>query len=254
MTAARPKPVPATPTPTPAGKSILIVEDEPDICEMVRFKLAAEGYECRTTSDGAAALHEIDRRPPDLIILDRMLPGLSGDELMARLRLDPRTRPIPVIMLTAKAEEVDELVGLSLGADDYVCKPFSMKVLIARVAALLRRLERAEDERELLTAGPIVLDAGRHEVSVAGRAAPLTATEFRLLRALMQARGRVLDRSQLIDKALGEGVAVTDRTIDVHVTSMRKKLAAADEAAGAGQWIRTVRGFGYAFRSPADEY
>ena len=208
------------------------------------FHLRREGYECRTIDNGLDALAEIQRRPPDVLILDRMLPKLSGDEVAMRLRSDPRTVRVPIIMLTAKAEETDELVGFALGADDYVRKPFSIKLLLARIQALLRRDESSASPPDVLSAGPIVLDRGRHEVTVEGQPIVLTPTEFRLLRALMAARGRVLTRDQLIDTGLGPGAAVTDRTIDVHVAALRRKLAT------AGGWIHTVRGAGYAFRAP----
>jgi len=231
---------------TRTKKNILIVEDEADLSELLRYNLEREGYQCRLAGSGDAALSEARRAPPDLIILDRMLPGLPGDEVASRLKRDSRCSSVPIIMLTAKAEETDELVGFALGADDYVTKPFSMKLLLVRVAAVLRRAEPMQSEPEALSAGPVVADRGRHEVTVNGRNVPITATEFRILAALMQARGRVLDRAQLIDRALGADVVVSDRTIDVHVTSLRKKLAA------AAAWIHTVRGVGYAFREPGD--
>jgi len=229
------------------GKTILVVEDEADLANMLRHNLEREGYACRTAADGRAALSEIRRSVPDLVLLDRMLPGLSGDEILSQLRHEPRGVSIPVIMLTAKVEESDQLVGFALGADDYVAKPFSMKVLLARVAALLRRAEAGDVEPEVLAAGPIALDVGRHEVTVEGRPVVMTATEFRVLRALMAANGRVLSRGQMIDSVLGTGVAVTDRTIDVHITALRKKLG------DAGMWIQTIRGVGYTFRQPDEE-
>ncbi len=226
------------------GKTILIVEDETDLAETVRHNLDREGYACRLASDGPTALAELRRGTPDLVLLDRMLPGMSGDEVLSHIRRETRGGSTPVIMLTAKTEESDQLVGFALGADDYVPKPFSMKVLLARVGALLRRSEIGEAEPEAVSAGPITLDVGRHEVTVDGEPVALTATEFRVLQALMHANGRVLSRSQMIDNVLGPGVAVTDRTIDVHITALRKKLG------DAGAWILTIRGVGYAFRNP----
>jgi two-component system phosphate regulon response regulator PhoB len=226
------------------GKTILVVEDEADLADTLRYNLEREGYACRTAADGRTAVAELRRSPPDLILLDRMLPGMSGDEVLSQIRHEHRGASIPVIMLTAKAEESDQLVGFALGADDYIPKPFSMKLLLARVAALLRRLEAGEADPEVVSGGPITLDASRHEVTVEDRPVALTATEFRILRALMLANGRVLSRSQLIDNVLGTGVAVTDRTIDVHITALRKKLA------DQGAWILTIRGVGYAFRNP----
>lgn len=228
-------------------KSILIVEDEGDIADAISFHLERDGYRCRLARDGDAALAEARRAPPDLIVLDRMLPRLSGDEVATQLKREPRTAQIPIIMLTAKAEDADELVGFALGADDYVRKPFSMKLLLARIAAMLRRGQAGADARDVLTGGPVLLDRARHEVTVAGEPVALTATEFRTLAALMAAGGRVLDRSQLIEAGLGPHVAVTDRTIDVHVAALRKKLGA------AARCIQTVRGIGYTFRVSADE-
>lgn len=230
------------------SKSILVVEDELDLADLICYHLQKEGYVCRRQSDGNTALVDAQRDPPALIVLDRMLPTLSGDEVAIRLKRDARTANVPIIMLTAKADETDQLVGFALGADDYIGKPFSMKVLIARVAAVLRRKELAQQAGELLSGGPIRLDRGRHEVTVHDAPVALTATEFRVLAALMNARGRVLDRDKLIDLVLGTGVAVTNRTIDVHIAALRKKLG------GASAWIQTVRGVGYTFREPQADY
>jgi DNA-binding response OmpR family regulator len=227
-----------------AGKSVLVVEDEADLGELVRYNLEREGYACRWVPDGPSALEDIRRQPPDLVVLDRMLPGISGDDVIAGLKREPATAGIPVIMLTAKADESDELVGFALGADDYVTKPFSMKLLTARVAAIFRRTETTDTKAEVLGAGPVRLDASRHELTVDGKSVGVTATEFRVLRALMAARGRVLSRRQLIDTVLGKSVAVTDRTIDVHITALRRKLG------DAASWIQTIRGVGYTFREP----
>ncbi len=228
------------------SKTVLVVEDEADLAEVICFHLEKEGFECRRQYDGASALAEATREPPDLIILDRMLPRMSGDDVAVRLRRDARTARIPIIMLTAKAEETDELVGFALGADDYIHKPVSMKLLVARVAAVLRRKETADQSAERMVMGPISVDRGRHEVIVNGSAIGLTATEFRVLTTLMAARGRVLDRDQLIDQVLGSGVAVTNRTIDVHIAALRRKLGV------ASAWIQTVRGVGYTMREPQE--
>ena len=227
--------------------TILVVEDEADLAELLCYHLEREGYHTRRVGDGERAMADAQRQPPDLIILDRMLPGLSGDEVALRLKREPRTASIPIIMLTAKAEDEDELVGFALGADDYVRKPFSIKLVLARVSAVLRRQKTAAAKREVVSAGPVVLDHGRHEVVVDGRPLELTATEFRILAALMTARGRVLTREQLIDNALGQRAAVTNRAMDVHIAALRKKLG---DAAGC---IHTVRGVGYAFRLPENE-
>lgn len=230
-----------------AEKSILVVEDEADLAELICFHLEQEGYRPRKQFDGSAALAEIQRNPPDLVLLDRMLPRTSGDEVALRLKRDPRTASIPIIMLTAKSEEADQLVGFALGADDYIGKPFSMKLLLARVSAVLRRNESAAQSEECIICGPIKLDRGRHEVTVDNQPVSLTATEFRLLGALINARGRVLDRNQLIDITLGSSVAVTNRTIDVHIAALRKKLGS------AAAWVQTVRGVGYTLREPHDD-
>jgi DNA-binding response OmpR family regulator len=229
------------------GKSILIVEDEADLAELLRFNLERDGYGCRCVLDGKAALTEVERSLPDMILLDRMLPGLSGDEVLAHLKREPRTAAIPTVMLTAKAEEADALVGFAMGADDYVTKPFSMRVLLARIAAIFRRIDAQDVSEHVLSAGAIRLDIDRHDLAVEGKSAAVTATEFRIVRALMVARGRVLSRAQLIDAVLGSEAVVTDRTIDVHITAIRKKLGP------AGAWIHTVRGVGYALREPVPD-
>ncbi len=229
------------------GRStILVVEDESDLADLLCYHLEREGYVTRRAEDGEAALAEALRHPPDLIVLDRMLPKVSGDDVATRLKRDNRTTSIPIIMLTAKAEDDDELVGFALGADDYVRKPFSLKVLLARISAVLKRKKSTTSSSETLTAGPLTLDHGRHEVLLNSKRLDLTATEFRVLSALMTARGRVLSRQQLIDAAIGYDAAVTSRAMDVHIAALRKKL---DQAAG---YVQTVRGVGYTFRDPDD--
>jgi two-component system phosphate regulon response regulator PhoB len=227
-------------------KTILIVEDEEDLAHLVRFNLEREGYKCLAAASGDEALRTIRKEPPDLILLDRMLPGITGDELAIKLKRGADTAAIPIIMMTAKREDTDQLVGFALGADDYVAKPFSMQVLLARINSILRRTSAKDDATAVQSAGPMRLDPARHELTIDGEIVPLTATEFKLVAALMSGRGRVMSRAQLIDKAIGEDVVVTDRTIDVHVTALRRKLGAS-----AG-WIQTVRGVGYTFRPPAD--
>lgn len=229
------------------GKSILVVEDEKDLAEILCYNLEREGYSCRRAEDGDRALAEAQRQPPDLIILDRMLPKMSGDEIVAHLKRDFRTADIPIIMLTAKAEETDELVGFALGVDDYVRKPFAMKLILARVAAVLRRGRAATLKREVLTIGEVTVDRGRHEVLVGGKRIDVTATELRILALLMAARGRVLSREQLIDDVIGHGAAVTNRAMDVHIASLRRKLGI------AANCIHTVRGVGYSFRVSEDD-
>lgn len=225
-----------------SGETILVVDDEADLVELIKFNLERSRYDVLTAHDGDAALKVARRDRPDLIILDLMLPVLSGQDVAVALKRHPETQGIPIIMLTARTEESDIVVGLKLGADDYVTKPFSMKVLLARVAAVLRRREKAANlPAEMLRAGPITIDRGRHVVRVAGDVVSMTRTEFKLLEVLVSARSNVMSRDQLVNRALGPGVAVTDRTIDVHVTSLRRKLGSQREL------IETVRGVGYRF-------
>jgi len=232
-----------------AGKKrIILVEDEQDMAELVAMRLAREGYAVETAHNGVAALRMIRSDPPDLVLLDIMLPGMSGKEVLKQLRGADATASVPAIMLTARSEEGDIVVGLHLGADDYVTKPFSMSVLTARIAAVLRRSEEpARQEQSILTAGPIRINQDTHEVEVDGKEIQLTLTEFRLLKALVAGRGRVLTRNQLIDRAIGMDAVVTDRTVDVHLTALRRKLGA------ARSYIKTVRGVGYRLASTDDE-
>jgi two-component system phosphate regulon response regulator PhoB len=220
-------------------KHVLIVDDEKDLVELLVYNLKRSGYETSTASNGRQALDLVASKTPDLILLDVMLPELSGTEVASRVRSNPQTASLPIIMLTAKGEEVDQIVGLTVGADDYIPKPFSMKVVLARIEAVLRRATRATGEHRHTQLGPIDINAETHEVFVDGQAIKLTLTEFRLLESLIQASGRVLSRSALMSRAMGPGVTVTERTIDVHITAIRKKLG---EHAGI---IKTVRGVGY---------
>lgn len=220
-------------------KHVLVVDDEKDLCELLVYNLTKAGYETSVAHNGRQALDVLARRVPDLILLDVMLPELSGTEVASRVRTNPTTAHVPIMMLTAKGEEVDQIVGLTVGADDYVIKPFSVKVLIARVEALLRRTHRAPDGSKRLGLGPIEIDSDTHEVFLDGQSIKLTLTEFRLLAALVQAGSRVLSRATLMAKAMGPGVTVTERTIDVHITSIRKKLGV------HANIIKTIRGVGY---------
>jgi DNA-binding response OmpR family regulator len=220
-------------------KKILVVDDERELAELVAMNLQRNGYDAITAHDGATVLELARKQKPDLVVLDVMMPGLSGREVTLALKQDPDTASMPILMLTARTEETDIIVGLSMGADDYVTKPFSMKVLMARIAAVLRRKASADSVEAMLTAGPIVVDPSKHEVTVQGKPINLTPTEFKLLAAILGARGRVLSRDQLMDRAMGTDVFVTDRAIDVHITAVRKKL-------GDAAWmIHTVRGVGY---------
>jgi len=230
------------------GKQIIIVEDERDIADLVAMRLKRERYDVDVAHDGLEGLSKIRSAPPDLVLLDLMLPKMSGMEVAAELRKDPRTADVPIIMLTAKGEESDIVVGFHVGADDYVTKPFSMSVLLARIAALLRRAEaKTAPEQDFIQAGPICIDKQRHRVEIEGEEITLTLTEFRLLVAIVAGRGRVLTRDQLISKAMGADAVVTDRTIDVHVTSLRRKLGS------ARNYIETVRGVGYRLSSNENE-
>lgn len=217
---------------------ILVVEDEPDLAELIAYNLRIEGHEVEIAQDGADALQKIEDERPDLILLDLMMPRLTGQQVAERLKQAPSTSSIPIIMLTAMSEETDELQGLKLGADDYITKPFSMSVLLARVGAVLRRAGVGVAAKPL-TVGPITIDEQIHRATLDGVPMKLTLTEFRLLSALISASGRVLSRRALISSAMGPGVTVTERTIDVHVTSIRKKLGE------HAPMIRTIRGVGY---------
>jgi len=236
----------------PAKKrTVLVVDDEKDLVDLITYNLQRNGYDVLCAFSGTEALELAQKHVPDLMILDLMLPGLDGTEVARRLKADARTAMIPIIMLTAKGEETDVVVGLTLGADDYVTKPFSMKILLARLSTVLRRAEQAAapdaGEAGILKAGPLTIDTSKHEVSVNGEPARLTLTEFKLLTALLNARGRVLTRDQLMDKAMGSDVFVTDRAIDVHVTAIRKKL-------GSANWlVHTVRGVGYRLQETPEE-
>jgi len=230
------------------SRRILIIEDERDMAELVAMRLKREHYEVDVAFDGARGLSEARVSPPDLVILDVMLPGISGTDVLKELRSDPRTANVPVILLTARTEESDVLLGLHLGADDYVTKPFSLSVLAARIAAVLRRSDSsARPDAGLLRAGPITVDLDAHRVDVEGKAISLTLTEFRLLAAIVAGRGRVLTRNQLIDHAIGPDAIVTDRTIDVHLTGLRRKLGEARTC------VHTVRGVGYRLADEKDE-
>ena len=235
-------------------RRVLVVDDEKDLVELITYNLGRNGFEVMAAHNGNDALEIALREVPDLVVLDLMLPGLDGTEVARRLRGDSRTAAVPIVMLTAKGEETDVVVGLTIGADDYVTKPFSMKILLARINTVLRRNEQAAGapggvagEGGVLKAGPLAIDPSKHEVTVDGEAVKLTLTEFKLLTALVAARGRVLTRDQLMDKAMGTDVFVTDRAIDVHITAIRKKL-------GAANWlVHTVRGVGYRLQETPGE-
>jgi DNA-binding response OmpR family regulator len=226
---------------------VLVVEDEPDIRHLIAHHLEREGFRCREVATGAEALHAVRTAIPDLLVLDLMLPDVDGLVVCRRLRADVGTAAIPIIMLTAKSDEIDRVVGLELGADDYVAKPFSPKELVARVRAVLRRA-RPDTSGRVYREGPIVLDPGRHIVTVRGTAVALTPKEFDLLQILLEAAGRVLSREHLLTRVWGYAHAdeIESRTVDVHVRRLRAKLG--DE----GRRIATVKSVGYRFERAED--
>ena len=226
--------------------TILLIDDEKDLIELVRYNLEKEGFDVIAASDGQAGLDVVRRHRPDLVVLDLMMPGLDGLQVCQRLRGDPRSGRIPVIMLTARATEADRIVGLELGADDYITKPFSPREVVARVKAVLRRSNPLPDDIQVIRSGELVIDLAGHEVSYKGHRVSLTATEFRILEFLAGRPGRVFSRDEIIDAALTNESAVFDRTVDVHITAIRRKLGP-----GAEQ-IETVRGFGYKLRHSGD--
>jgi two-component system, OmpR family, phosphate regulon response regulator PhoB len=221
---------------------ILVVEDEPDIQELIRYHLDQAGFHVETASRGDAALQALRRRRPSLIVLDLMLPDRSGTELCRDIRSDPDLKDLPVIMVTARSDEVDRLLGFELGADDYVVKPFSPRELTLRIRAVLRRGAREDTHSpELLQHGDLTLDVARHRCQLGDLRIDLTAKEFELLRMLMARPGRVMNRERLLDEIWGPDVTVTLRTIDTHMKRLREKLGP------AGDLIHTIRGVGYRF-------
>jgi len=225
-----------------AKQTILVVDDEEDIRELVELNLVREGYGVITCETGEQALELARSKLPDLLILDLMLPGIDGLEVCRTIKADSKTRHIPIVMLTAKAEEADIVTGLELGADDYVTKPFSGKVLVARVRRLWRRVAEQADEKGTRKIHNIIIDPARREVLVAGKAVELTATEFNILHMLARRPGLVFTRYQIVDALHGSDYVVTERAIDVQIVSLRKKLGR------YGEYIETVRGVGYRFK------
>jgi two-component system phosphate regulon response regulator PhoB len=225
-----------------ARPRILIVEDERALTEVLTYNLQREGYDTVVAHDGQEGLRKAQTLLPDLILLDLMLPVLNGLEVCREVRAGERTRHIPILMLTARAEETDQVVGFSLGADDYVTKPFSVKVLVQRIKALQRRSEGSGEPADVVEHLGVRIDRLRHQAYVEGQELDLTPTEFRLLECMLRQPGRAFTRAQLMDAAIGEGAIVLERTIDVHVKTLRRKLNS------AGEFIETVRGVGYRFR------
>jgi len=229
-----------------AKATILVIEDDPDIQELVAYSLGKEGYTVVAATSGEKALELLGKTNPDLVVLDIMLPGIDGTDVLRELKRDATTASIPVIMVTAKSEDADVVSGLELGADDYVAKPFSPKVLIARIRALLRRTAGKAPSRlpkeGVLQIGKLRLDGARHDVTVEDRQVDLSATEFAILEFLMRNPGWVFARNQIIDAVKGKDYPVTERSVDVQILGLRKKLGA------SGDRIQTVRGVGYRFQ------
>ncbi len=245
--AGEPAPAPLVPRLGP----VLVVEDEQDVAELIRYNLAKEGYHVRVTGNGADALRQAREAPPELILLDIMVPQLNGWEVCRRLKQDPETRGIAVIMVTGRAEEGDKVLGFEMGADDYVTKPFSPRELLARVRAVMRRNKPAasRETKHHLKAGDLEIDRHRFEVKMRGRVVELTRKEFELLAALVGTPGRVFGREELLDLVWGQDGFVEPRTVDVHVARLRAKFTGAKLPEPG---IETVRGVGYRFRDVRD--
>jgi len=224
-------------------ETVYVIEDEPDILDVIEYNLKREGFDVHSSRDGRDGLSQVRTKVPSILLLDLMLPGMDGIEVCRQLKSDPLTRQIPILIVSAKGEESDVVLGLGVGADDYIAKPFSPRELIARVKAVLRRgpLRAGETNQETITVGDVRIDAGRFEVTIDGGPVPFTATEFRLLHFLASNPGRVFTRDQLLSRVIGDDVIVIDRNIDVHVRSVRKKLGPYREL------IETIRGVGYRF-------
>lgn len=231
---------------TPSNERVLVVDDEPDIVALVAYHLAKEGYRVSTASTGPDALAIAKRDRPALVVLDLMLPGMSGFEVLEQLRADDSTRHIAVLMLTARKEEPDRIKGLSLGADDYLTKPFSPQEMVLRVGAILRRLAAPAAVTDLLTIGDIVIDRAANHVTVKGEPVDLTATEYKLLLKLAENRGRTLSRSTLLEWVWEAAPDIQTRTVDMHMLRLRSKLGLKTE----DDLIDTVRGFGYRMKAP----
>jgi DNA-binding response OmpR family regulator len=230
-------------------EAILIVDDEKDIVKMLEYNLKKEGFRTLSARNGEDAIELARKESPDLLILDLMLPGIDGLEVCKTLKKDQNTSSMPIIMLTAKAQESDKIVGLELGADDYMTKPFSPRELVARVKAVLRRLREKEKAPEVLKAADLVIDSSKVKAYVRDKPVELTAKEFELLKALVKAKGRVLSRDYLLDNVWGfdRAMEVETRTVDVHIRTLRKKLKT------ASRYIVTVKNYGYRFQSEDED-
>jgi len=232
------------------SQTIVLVDDDRNILTSVSMALEAEGFQVRTYSDSEEALAALVQRPADMAVLDIKMPRLTGMELLQKLRQSPATQQMPVIFLTSKDEEVDEIMGLSMGADDYITKPFSQRLLLERIRAIMRREQLrlnppVDDTSSILTRGELVLDSARHQCTWKGLRVDLTVTEFLLVKALAQRIGHVKSRDQLMDAAYGESVYVDDRTIDSHIKRLRKKFRAVDDTF---EQIETLYGVGYRYK------
>jgi two-component system phosphate regulon response regulator PhoB len=223
-------------------KPILIVEDETEISELVEYHLKQTGFSVTSVPDGSSALDQVKRKRPALIILDLMLPDMDGKDICRALKSNPTTRSIPILMLTAKAEELDRVVGFELGAEDYVTKPFSPRELVLRVKAILQRKESIQESEKIIQIGGLLIDVEKHLVSINKKPIPLTHTEFNLLLELAQKRGRVYTRDTLLDRVWGYTYEGYARTVDTHIRRLREKLG------DLGHYIETIRGVGYRFR------
>jgi two-component system phosphate regulon response regulator PhoB len=242
----------ASPSGATGSRRILVVEDDSDIAALIAYQLTREGYRVETVATGADALSAVNREIPDLVVLDRMLPGLAGDEVLRSLRSEAETRAVPVLMLTARREQEERIRGLELGADDYLTKPFSPRELVLRVHAILRRSldSPVSGGGRILQRGALRMNLGSHQVTLDGAELGLTPTEFRLLQVLVEGRGRTQSRTQLLEKAWDLDADVSERlqtrTVDMHVRRLRSKLGP------LGDCLETVRGFGYRFRLPEE--
>lgn len=223
-------------------KRILLIEDEEDIAALIKLQAEASGYKMHVEVDGINGYRAIEREKPDLVILDIMLPGQNGFDVCRKIKNNPELRAIPVIILTAKSEELDMVLGLELGADDYVAKPFSPKVLFSRIKAVLRRSKEPEKTPKLILFGEFTLEVDRYLLRKGEKIITITLSEFGILRRLLSNRGKVLTRNQLLDDIHNDDAFIVDRNIDVHIASLRKKLGPHFD------WIETVRGVGYRFR------
>ena len=228
---------------------IVIIEDEPDIVQLVRYSFQKEGFQVESFGRGKDGLEHLRRKSPDLVLLDIMLPDMDGLDICRRLRADDRLKTLPVIFLTAKGAEIDRVLGLEIGADDYVVKPFSPRELLARVKAVLRRQERPVETSEVLDVGELRLDCPVQQVTVRGKAVELSTLEFRLLRFLATHPGRIFSRDKLLDEVWGQDRFVAPRTVDVHIRRLREKI---EEQPDSPRSLLTVRGAGYRFAEPSE--